>query len=57
MKVEESEKGDNVVEIHFNKNEMRMLNEYRKEKNRSLVQYFQLLIRKAFVWYTDINER
>lgn len=54
MKVEESKKGENMVEIHLSKNEMRLLNEDRKKKNRSLVKYFQLLIREAFVWYMDI---
>ncbi len=53
MKVVETKKGENVVEVHFAKYEMKLFAEQMKKRKLSLVKCFQLLIREAFVWYLD----
>ena len=53
MKVVESKKGENVVEVHFAKYEMKLFAGMMKERKLPLVKCFQRLIRKAFGWYFD----
>ena len=57
MKVKESKKGENVLEVHFAKYEIKLFKEMMGKRKLSMVQCFQLLIKKAFVWYFDLGSK